>query len=383
MRSGSSPGPSRTSSTRAVAPTRSRSSPPVSCSASSWCCASKTGARCRCRTRCSSCSRRRSACASTRSRSSARSWSRSCCASPTAAACWRLDDLRACAWRSRPRPTPRTKARGISVGQREKVAPVLIALAAAAAAQLLVDVTASKLLRLGASFSAARPARVAGDRVVGHADGDRLPGRRRQRAGRHLGAVAVLHAAARGLVRIRTARLGDPFVPPDDRGPRDGARARAAWCRPATPSGSRRSRRRWASCSGCPTPRCATSRWRRCCTISARSRSTIPSTSAAPIRAEVTAVTGAMLREIRPLVAAGEIVAGDVEDPHAATRGAGAAPGERVRRPDRPRLTFPAISRSSRYGPRRPTCTTSGSWSRWSERCTTGSAPVRDAAPGR
>ena len=31
--------------------------------------------------------------------------------------------------------------------------------------------------------------------------------------------------------------------------------------------------------------------------------------------AEVTAVTGAMLREIRPLVAAGEIVAGEVDDP--------------------------------------------------------------------
>ena len=34
-----------------------------------------------------------------------------------------------------------------------------------------------------------------------------------------------------------------------------------------------------------------------------------------PIRREVTAVTGAMLREIRPLVGAGDIVAGDVDDP--------------------------------------------------------------------
>jgi len=31
--------------------------------------------------------------------------------------------------------------------------------------------------------------------------------------------------------------------------------------------------------------------------------------------AEVTAVTGAMLREIRPLVAAGELIAGDVDEP--------------------------------------------------------------------
>src|SRR5258708_38642382 len=40
------------------------------------------------------------------------------------------------------------------VGQRAQVAPVLGAVAAAAGAQLLVDVTASKLFRLGASFSA-------------------------------------------------------------------------------------------------------------------------------------------------------------------------------------------------------------------------------------
>jgi hypothetical protein len=39
------------------------------------------------------------------------------------------------------------------VGEREQVAPVLCALAAAAGAQLLVDVTASKLFRLGASFA--------------------------------------------------------------------------------------------------------------------------------------------------------------------------------------------------------------------------------------
>ena len=40
------------------------------------------------------------------------------------------------------------------VGKREEVAAVLVALAAAAAAQLVVDVIASKLFRLGASFSA-------------------------------------------------------------------------------------------------------------------------------------------------------------------------------------------------------------------------------------
>src|SRR5262249_12316659 len=39
------------------------------------------------------------------------------------------------------------------VGQREQVAPVLFALAAAAGAQLLVDVAASKVLRLGASLT--------------------------------------------------------------------------------------------------------------------------------------------------------------------------------------------------------------------------------------
>jgi hypothetical protein len=40
------------------------------------------------------------------------------------------------------------------VGRREQVAPVLAALAGAALAQLLVDVSASRLLRLGASFAA-------------------------------------------------------------------------------------------------------------------------------------------------------------------------------------------------------------------------------------
>ena len=40
------------------------------------------------------------------------------------------------------------------VGQREEVGPVLFALAAAVGAQLLVDVTATKVLHLGSSFSA-------------------------------------------------------------------------------------------------------------------------------------------------------------------------------------------------------------------------------------
>ena len=81
---------------------------------------------CRCRTRCSSCSRRRSRSASTRSRCSrAELVSILLRDHRSAAASWRLDDLRRAHRRSRPRPTARTRRAWHLVGQRETVAPVL------------------------------------------------------------------------------------------------------------------------------------------------------------------------------------------------------------------------------------------------------------------
>ena len=67
------------------------------------------------------------------------------------------------------------------------------------------------------------------DRVVGHVDGDRVPTASTAESDvRHLGTAPVLHAAPRGLVRLRAARLRHAGVPPDDRGARDGTRARWA-----------------------------------------------------------------------------------------------------------------------------------------------------------
>ena len=209
--------------------------------------------------------------ASSRSRCSAPSWSRSCCAITDRDRTVAARRSSSSASRSRPRRSPRITPRGTLVGQREDGRARCSPRSRPRRSRRSSSTSrVRKVLAARRVVLAARPARVAGDRVVGHADGDRLPRRRRRRARRHLGSAALLHAAARGLVRVRAARLRDAFVPPDDRGARDGARARRAWCRPATRNASRRSRRRWASSSACPATTCATSRWPRCCTTSAR-----------------------------------------------------------------------------------------------------------------
>ena len=95
-----------------------------------------------------------------------------------------------------------------------------------------------------------------------------------------------------------------------------------------------------------------TSRWRRSCTTSGRSRSTIPGRRPARAASRHRG-DGRMLREIRPLAGAGEIVAGDVDDRSPQARRAGAAARERVRRPDGRRRHAAPTSRSSRCGPRR------------------------------
>ena len=94
----------------------------------------------------------------------------------------------------------------------ETVAAVLLTLGAAAASQLPLDLAARWVLRLQPTFSGRTRLGVARDRVVGDADGDRIPRGRRSRPGRHLGTVAVLHPVAGGVVRVRAARLRDPRV---------------------------------------------------------------------------------------------------------------------------------------------------------------------------
>ena len=239
----------------------------------------------------------------------------------------------------------RDLARRIAVRRRTRSTtarrsrPCSCALVAAAVAQVLADIAARGSSRARAWRShESRPPGVAGDRVVGDADGDRLPRRRRRRRVRHLGAVALLHAAARGLVRLRAARLRHVGVPPDDRGARDGARARRARAarargagrgaavgdgRPSSVCRPRHSTTwRWPRClhhlgqvtldepevAGPPEPHHGRrGDEQRCCARSARS----------PARATSSPVT--------------------VDDARPPARGAGAPARERVRRPDRVR----------------------------------------------
>jgi len=200
-----------------------------------------------------------------------------------------------------------------AVGQREEVAPVLIALAAAAAAQMLVDVAASKLLRLGASFSAR-------------------------------GRLAWLAIASSGMLMA----VGYRGVGGDGRvgiwGPLlFSTPLLAAWYAFERLDSATRSYRQTIEAlamapelGGMVPPGHA----ERVATL-ASAMGELLGLSGAEVRdlemaallhhlgqvtldhpvdvrgvdgAEVTAVTGAMLREIRPLVAAGEIITGDVED---------------------------------------------------------------------
>ena len=143
------------------------------------------------------------------------------------------------------------------------------------------------------SFSARGRARVAGDRVVGHAHGDRLPRRRRRRARsasgdrccsprrcsrpgtRSNGSTPRRCAYRQTIEALAMAPELGGIVPP-------GHSQRVATLVVGDGGDARRLGARHV----------ATSRWRRCCTTSVRSRSTSPKTRAAPIRRrEVAAVT--------------------------------------------------------------------------------------------
>ena len=200
-----------------------------------------------------------------------------------------------------------------AVGEREKVAPVLIALAAAAAAQLVVDVVVSKLLRLGASFSAR-------------------------------GRLAWLAVASSGMLMAIGYRGVDGNGRVGIWGPLlFSTPLLAAWYAFERLDSATRSYRQTIEAlamapelGGMVPPGHA----ERVATL-ASAMGELLGLSAPEVRdlemaallhhlgqvtldhpvdergvdgAEVTAVTGAMLREIRPLVAAGEIITGDVED---------------------------------------------------------------------
>jgi hypothetical protein len=200
------------------------------------------------------------------------------------------------------------------VGEREQVAPVLGALAAAAGAQLLVDVTASKLFRLGASFAAR--GRLAWLAIASSG---------------MLMAIGYRGVNGHGRVGIWGPLLfSTPLL--------------AAWYAFERLDSATRSYRQTIEAlamapelGGMVPPGHA----ERVATL-ATAMGELLGLSAGDVRdlemaallhhlgqvtlddpvgergvdpAEVTAVTGAMLREIRPLVAAGEIIAGDVDDP--------------------------------------------------------------------
>jgi hypothetical protein len=200
------------------------------------------------------------------------------------------------------------------VGRREHVAPVLGALAAAAFAQLLVDVSASKLLRLGASFQAR-------------------------------GRLAWLAIASSGMLMA----IGYRGVNGDGRvgiwGPvLFSTPLLAAWYAFERLDEATRSYRQtiealaMAPELGGMVPSGHAERVAELATamgellglsdndvrdleMAALLHHLGQVTLDAPVDdrpvdpAEVTAVTGAMLREIRPLVAAGELIAGDVDEP--------------------------------------------------------------------
>lgn len=200
------------------------------------------------------------------------------------------------------------------VGRREQVAPVLGALAAAAAAQLLVDVGASTLLRLGASFAArGRLAWLAiassgmlmaiGYRGV---NGDGRVGI----WGPLLFSTPLLAAwyaferlddATRSYRQTIEALAMAPelggLVPP-------GHSERVATL--ATAMGEH---------LGLSAPDVRDLEMAALLHHLGQVTLDLPVDERGADPGEVSSVTGAMLREIRPLVAAGEIIAGDVDDP--------------------------------------------------------------------
>ncbi len=200
------------------------------------------------------------------------------------------------------------------VGHREQVAPVLVALAAAAVAQLVVDVTASKLFHLGSSFTPR----------------GRLAWLAISSSGM-LMAIGYRGVNGNGRVGLLGPLLfSTPLL--------------AAWYAFERLDSATRSYRQTIEAlamapelGGMVPPGHAE---RVATLVSAMGEQLgLPSSEVRDLEmaallhhlgqvtldepvdghgvdsSEVTTVTGAMLREIRPLVAAGEIVAGEVEDP--------------------------------------------------------------------
>ena len=198
----------------------------------------------------------------------------------------------------------------------ETVAAVLLTLGAAAVSQLPVDLAARWVLRLRPTFSARTRLAWLAIASSGMLMAIGYRGVDGRGPGRHLGAVAVLHAVARGVVRVRTARLRDAR-----RTARRSRRSRwrpssAASFRPVTRSASPRCRSRWPARSAC-RPRDTTD-LEMAALLHHLGQVTIdepedPSRPTPP--SEVAAVTSTMLREIKPLAGAGDIVAGDAAEP--------------------------------------------------------------------
>jgi hypothetical protein len=200
------------------------------------------------------------------------------------------------------------------VGKREDVAPVLVALGAAAVAQLLVDVAASRVFRLGESFSArGRLAWLAiassgmlmaiGYRGVGGDGGVGIWG--------PLLFSTPLLAAWYAFERLDSATRSYRQTIE--------ALAMAPELGGMVPPGHAERVATLASAMGeeLGLPAADVRDLEMAALLHHLGQVTLddPVDEHGSDPAVVTAVTGAMLREIRPLVAAGEIVAGDVDDP--------------------------------------------------------------------
>jgi hypothetical protein len=200
------------------------------------------------------------------------------------------------------------------VGQREQVAPVLAALAAAAIAQVVVDVSASKVFKLGASFSArGRLAWLAiGSSGMLMAIGYRgVDGNGKLGIWGPLLFATPLLAAWYAFERLDSATRSYRQTIE--------ALAMAPELGGMVPPGHAERVATLASAMGeqLGLPANDVRDLEMAALLHHLGQVTLddPVDEHGVDPAEVTTVTGAMLREIRPLVAAGEIVAGDVDDP--------------------------------------------------------------------
>jgi len=200
------------------------------------------------------------------------------------------------------------------VGQREQVAPVLAALAAAAIAQVVVDVSASKVFKLGASFSAR--GRLAWLAIASSgmlmAIGYRgVDGNGRLGIWGPLLFATPLLAAWYAFERLDSATRSYRQTIE--------ALAMAPELGGMVPPGHAERVATLASAMGeqLGLPANDVRDLEMAALLHHLGQVTLddPVDEHGVDPAEVTTVTGAMLREIRPLVAAGEIVAGEVDDP--------------------------------------------------------------------